>query len=262
MAGACDKFVDTSSLEERTTVDDNREHDEENVSNVEYKIDDNREHDEENVSNVEYKIGPSFFGPSFFFVVLQNNSHLIDPGEQMYNGTIQAGVVEFYYMHGGSILWRRVYYPAVAPGQQSDPEASMCVDTDVPPPEDGDILAIKHEGLIEGYPVYSFPTGTTEVPEQPDGAPLIELPESCGPLNGCNLCHSTDLPTLSIFALASPGVLVGTMKISSSAAPGLPVGGTAMPVNKIELLAPWITLAALILLSAGIIVIRRFKKQS
>jgi len=52
------------------------------------------------------------------------------------------------------------------------------------------------------------------------------------------------------------------MKISSSAAPGLPVGGTAMPVNKIELLAPWITLAALILLSAGIIVIRRFKKQS
>jgi len=32
--------------------------------------------------------------------------------------------------------------------------------------------------------------------------------------------------------------------------------------NKIELLAPWITLATLILLSIGIVVISRCKKQS
>jgi hypothetical protein len=193
-------------------------------------------------------------------VVLQNNSHLIDPGEEMYNATIEGGVVEFSYMYGGNVLWRKVYYPAVAPGQQSDPEASICVDTDVPPPEDGDILAIKHEGLIEEYPIYSFPTGTTEVPEQPDGPPLIELPESCGPLDSCNLCHQTDLPTLSIFAFASPGVQVGTMKISSTTCPGPPVGGTAMLVNKFELLAPWLAGTGLILVSIGIIAVRRFGK--
>jgi hypothetical protein len=212
------------------------------------------------ISSEEYKIESQSFGPPSFFVVVQNNSHLIDPSEQMYNGTIQGGVVEFSYMYDGVILWRKVYYPTVAPGQQSDPEASICVETDAPPPEYGDILAIKHEGLIEEYPIYSFPTDTIEVPEQPDGPLLIVLPESCKPLSGCNLCHVTDLPTLSIFAFANPGVLVGTMKISSTASPSPPVGGSAMPVNKFELLAPWLALTALILVSIGIIAARRFGK--
>lgn len=66
-------------------------------------------------------------------------------------------------------------------------------------------------------------------------------------------------------AFASPGVLVGTMTILPSGGGGgggaISVGGTASMTNKIELLAPWIALAALILPSIGIAASRRFRKK-
>lgn len=203
------------------------------------------------------------FPPDPVKVFLQNNSPLIDPEALMYNGTIQAGAAEFYYIDGSNtILWRRVYYPAVPPGQQSRSEASVCEDIDVAPPEEGVTFFVKQAGQIDDWPIFSFPTGTTEVTEQPYDTPLIEFPESCEPLGICHSCHQPNAPSLPIFAFASPGVLVGTMTISSRAASAPSVGGTAMLTNKFELMAPWITPAALILLIAGIITIRRYKKQS
>jgi hypothetical protein len=97
------------------------------------------------------------FPPDPIKVFLQNDSPLINPEAPMYNGTIEAGVVELYYMDGGnSILWRRVYYPAVPPGQRSSPEASTCEDSDVPPPEDGATFSSKNLVSHSGFATHAI----------------------------------------------------------------------------------------------------------
>jgi hypothetical protein len=61
---------------------------------------------------------------------------------------------------------------------------------------------------------------------------------------------SIEVDSLSVFTLFSLSPTSGG------------VGGIASMADKTELLLPWMTLAALILLSAGIVIVRRLKKQS
>ncbi|MHC4322692.1 MAG: hypothetical protein ACYSUX_00300 [Planctomycetota bacterium] len=190
--------------------------------------------------------------PSPFRFILQNNSHIIDPGEVMYNKTIQAGVIEFYYRDPDTpgvppTLWGTLSYPAVGPGQQT-PGPSEWTESAGQPPDPYDVFC-KHEGLIDVYPMYSFTPGTTMVAEDPGEPPFATFHS---PRSG-----------LPIFGFASPGVLVGTMTVSSTAVSGgssPAVGGVAEPINKMRLLLPWMTVATLILLTIGIVVFRRERK--
>jgi len=165
-------------------------------------------------------------GPSPFRVTLQNNSHIIDPGEQMYNKTMNEGVWDFYYQHGEMprTLWATQAYPAVAPGQQASvtqwEPVGVCAGTchGAREPNEQGILSVRHEGSIDVYNMYSFAPGTTEVAEEPDGAPFFQYPAECEPLGEvkCGECHTPNVPSHPIFAFASPGVMVGTLHVESA----------------------------------------------
>jgi hypothetical protein len=84
---------------------------------------------------------------------------------------------------------------------------------------------------------------------------------SAEPVNGvgaeCDMDGNTfsiEVNSFSVFTLFSLP--------STSGGGGGAVGGVASMANKVELLAPWIGLTTLILLGIGVVVARRFKKQS
>jgi ELWxxDGT repeat protein len=77
--------------------------------------------------------------------------------------------------------------------------------------------------------------------------PTQDCPSCPGPDPGNDICGCVN--SLSTFAILQPVEDEGPA-----------VGGVAEPINKIQLLIPWITLATLILLPIGVVVFRRVKK--
>ena len=143
---------------------------------------------------------------------------------------------------------------------------SLCSsETGTPPPSGFMLLApptyyeiettAQYDGNIQVCIQYSGVTGNAKLFHQQEyggwedvTCPKEDCPSCPSPNPGNEICGCVS--SLSTFAIFAP-----------VADEGPPVGGIAEPINKIQLLLPWMTFATLILLTIAIVVFRRVRKK-